>query len=211
MDRRSVDVDETEEDDFRIEEYNSQEELNRVPESPPINTQDEEDYKIEDVPASSSTTHDRKNQRTLENTEGTTSTLRKGSDVVIDIEFDMVEELKPDEDEYARSTGNKQPGDDEFPEEDDALLLSAAREVDSSGKQRAEPVGTADAERRLQEELEADLGLNNETSIDPKVLQEEQERLKIVEGFRKFEAMEKIFPDVRCSEYNTVTFLVKVS
>lgn len=169
-----------------------------VPESPPIFTQDDDEPEGEQsTPAKS------------ENNQSTSAKVRSGragSDVVIDIEFDN----PVDGPSNGNSTSDMFLTDfevEEFPDEDDALLVSVAEKTEVSDVPELESSQTEVPEAIISSPSSPSSSAGN---MDANFRAQEQKRQKEVESFRKFKPSDKIFPDVRCSEHNTVAFFMTV-
>lgn len=191
--------------------HDSQESIDIVPESPPLFTQsqkqediniDDDDMEAEISDASSDAKGVEKRKCiSLNSMEDRQSSL-KGSDVIIEMECDDEENL-----EKMETPGGTTLEDDcefDFPDDDDSLLLSTVTDAEES----------VTVEPGILEELEliagSEISLPEPVELTNQLKEEEAKRRTEVEKFRKFKPLDKVFPDVRCSEHNTVSFFVKV-
>lgn len=169
----------------------SQESIDVVPESPPMYTQDGGED-VEAQVSKSISNAETLNETTIkfdnENSSRPSCSkdagkLNKSKEFVIDIEEEM------------------------FPDDDDQLLLTVSTPCGSELQAELEFEKLLELENELAEELKSQV--NEEPSED--VRKAEDSRKKQVEKFRKFKPLDKIFPDVRLSEHNTIAFRVLVS
>ncbi|CAL8127204.1 unnamed protein product [Orchesella dallaii] len=203
----------------------TQESVDRVPESPPFNTQaDEEETEGNEVeedsltefdveaqlePQTSGLMQEEQSPKVSEITyddeshaAGSSkphkrkSTKSISDDVVIDIDFEDAGTLG------VSSMNETDIEIEEFPEEDNDILLCAAKNVqDNVGE---EPEGPTEDEMLIESNNPA--FVLETLALDAELEEAEDAMRKEFDNFKKFKAGEKIFPDVRRSEYNTIAF-----
>jgi len=189
--------------------HDSQESIDVVPESPPTFTQSQDNANIEDDDmeaeisdaSSESKGVEKRKCISINALEEGRSSL-KGNDVIIDMECDDEETFEKVE--TSSKTTLAVDDLDEFPDEDDSLLLSAVTGAEE----------TVSVEPDILDQLEliagSEVSLQAPVELTSQLKEEDAKRRKEVENFRKYKPLDKIFPDVRCSEHNTVSFFVKV-
>lgn len=199
-------------------ETDSQDLIDRVPESPPLYTQDldddknseKQDKKDEDVEAEIAgckvSPHETKantnkisiishNESPGQSLDAEGAQLRKTSDVVIDMEEEEEDKIEDFSDDDIADPKNLNA--EEFAADDDLFLVSAVEGIEGAG--------TALEQGQVVDQMSQSVALSEGMKA------EDAERRKVVDGFKKFAPLDKIFPDVRCSEHNTVAFHVRVS
>ncbi|ODN03303.1 Poly(ADP-ribose) glycohydrolase, partial [Orchesella cincta] len=212
-------------------EKSTQESIDRVPESPPFNTQggeeeeDEEEEGEEEIineydveaqlpPQTSGGVEGAKHSKVSEITYddeshvvGSSKASRRKStksisDVVIDIDCEEAGTSA------LSSTLNETDFEiEEFPEEDDAILLDAVENVQDGVP--GEPDGPSEEE--VLKEADNSASVLEALALDAVLEAQEDEMRKEFDNFRKFKAGDKIFPDARLSDYNTVAFTMNPS